>query len=502
MNSFHKIISTNNSVILNVFNKITYLKPQAYVFYSSLIFYSFLWFFNPQNKIIAVSFLILIFIFYHRLKDIRLSLLLSYLTSIIIFTGKRYLIQLLPLGIFPVDLYPLGYVVYFVISPKHILAFIMFIFLVRDIIKTRFKLIQIKKADLLVIFYFFWILASDVFGSKNPAISLLFSIASLHLLIFYIYLKTYIKKSKLFFLILLGLFASQILFESLISFQQFAASSPIFKNIEEQVDIEYFGHAVDELQFRFRPVGTFAHANVLGLSISFFLSVIFVYLYKQPKPIFFTALIGGVITLAMTLSRSSWIGFAASIITSLFILERIKKIRPPPIFTKNMLSLSVIAILLVAFFVLPRAEKSIYSFGRGGGGGYLRTLQIRDTLNIIARNPIFGIGTFMSVQEGILINPKGVFTSVPLGIHNWYLLTAAEHGIPALLLFASFLLVFIKPIITSIIKKRMQSLKQFIKLGLVGGIISLLVVGLFQPFIGEEFILLSFGILWERNNQV
>lgn len=489
-----------SSFIINSLKKFLKSTPEQYVFYVSLACYSLLWLINPDNKIIALAFTLLPVLYYVRLRDSRMSLLFAYLTSFIIFTGKSYDVQLIPPGIFPLNLYPLGYIIPLIISPKHILAVMMVFVLVRDLVQSRFCLFKPTKADVALFLFYAWVIISDLFASKRLEVSLPFSLLALEGVIVYCYILSYAKKAYTLLPCVLWLFASIVLFESVISFQQYMNASPIYKNIESQVNIEYFGKAVDEIEFAFRPVGTFDHANSLGLSLSFFLSLLLIWLFKYQKSLLLYIYLGGIIALAMTLSRSAWLGYGASFLFSLYVLEKVKHVKIPKIFTQRLTMISIIGILLVYYFVFPRGDKSLYSFGFGGGGGELRSLQLQDTLSLIAQHPILGVGTLISVQETRTLNPLGVFSSVPLSIHNWYLLLMAEHGIPSLIFFALFMVLSIKPILGTVRKANLSDPVLCLSVGILAGILSLFIVGLFQPFIGLSLILISFAIVRGKIN--
>lgn len=491
-----------NSYIVNLLKQSLNKSAGQYVFYVNILFYFLLWFFNPSNKLVAAFCVGLLFIYHYRLKDIRVSLLLAYLTSFIIFTGKSYTIQLVPPGIFPLDLYPRGYTILLTISPRHILAFFMGCLLLRDIVYTRFRTIKIRTLDILLVLYYFWLILSDFIASKNPEVSLSFSILMLENVIVYFYIRSYALRIYAVLPTIIWLFASIVLFEAVISFQQFINASPVYKTLETQGEIEYFGNAVDELQFRFRPLGTFHHANELGLALSFFLSLIFALLLRHQNIYLFLIYTFGAIALAMTLSRSAWLGYGTGILATLFIIEKFKKLSIPKRLRTYIAYLSILSAVLIVFFIFPRIDRSIYSFGAGEGGGYLRTLQTQDTLSLIAKNSIFGVGTNMSVQETRALNPRGIFSSVPLSIHNWYLLTVAEHGIPSVVIFIFFVLLSVKQL-TSIVRKSHASYNAlYAPVGFIAGILSLLIIGFFQPFIGESFIVLAISTMSKRWNTV
>jgi len=483
------------SKILSLLKKIRQLELKVYFFITVFLFYLFLWEVNPGNKLLAVSFTGLFGFLYIRLKNFRLTLLFTYLASLIVHTGKTYTTQLIPPGLYPAEWYPQGYVAYFAITPSLILALIMGLILFRDFVTGHLKVPKFKFYDLALFYYFSWLIISDVLGSGRPEVSVLFSIASVSFFIFYFYTRIYAKEKFGFIPALIGLFSALIVFESIISFQQFMGSSPLYKNLESQVGIEQFGSAADELEFRFRPVGTFEHANILGMWMSFCLSLIFVYFYKNSNKGLLLVFILGFVSLVMTLSRSAWLGIAVSLIFCLYVLEKLKKLKAPEIIRKYAFTLLIIFSVLFVFFIFPRVEKSLYALNEGGG--YFRYLQIQDTLPIIFKNPLFGVGTGMSVAEGFNFNPKGFYSQVPLAIHNWYLLLLAEHGIPGLLFFIMFLWLALRENLNLIWKGKMTTDIQVVRLGFVAGALSLVIVGFFQPFMGEYLIFLAFAILRE-----
>ena len=486
-------------LLKKIITKISLIKVEYFVCIVVLIFYFLLWYINPGNKIIAFAFSILFLILYFRIKDFRVSILITYVSSMIIFTGKTYHIQLIPAGIYSEEIYPSGYVVPFIISPKLIIAFLMLVILLRDLIHSKFRITKFRSLDLILIFFFIWTIISDIFGSKKPEISILFSLTSIESLILYLYFRTYIQKYPKIPQFIFWIFVSMIIFESAISLQQYVLNSPIFKNIEHQVDIVYFGRAADELMFKFRPLGTFPHANILAAWFSYLLSILLVCLYKNSSYFLKTIFIMGLTVLIITISRSSWLGILISIMLILYIGEKVKKIRFPNIIKMQKLGFLALGFFLLIFFVLPRAEKSLYSFVEGEGGGFLRLSQIQDTIALIKQYPVLGVGSAMSVQEGLSINPRGIYSLAPITIHNWYLLVAAEHGLPALILFSIFVIISIKKLAIAVLGSRMLTFNEYIMLGAFGGIMAILVIGFFQNFLVLNLVLMTSGLFLQTD---
>ena len=486
----------NSLLFNNVIRIITAFNVYFIVFWGTTLFYIFLWFVNPGNKFIAASFIPLCALFYLRIKNFRISLLLTYLVSMIIFTGKTYVIQLIPAGVFPKEVFPDGYIIFFILSIRHLIAVFMLIVLGRDIIITKVKRFRLIKKDLLLILFFLWVVISDIFSSR-PEISLLFSLTSLEALILYFYLRVYVENNQKVLLYILWIFIAIILFQSSISLMQIFYNSPVFKNIEHQVHIVYFGWAADELQFRFRPLGTFPHANILGAWLAFLLSWVFSSLFKRSSSFILFTLIAGSVTLIMTLSRSSWLGYLVSIMTILFISEKVNNTPLPKIVVRQLVSLLILAVLLLIFFILPRFEKTLYSFVENQGGGSLRVAQIEEAIELVLQHPFLGVGSNMSVQEGLKLNPAGIFSKSPITVHNWYILLASEHGLPAVLLFFSFMLLSIKQLWQNILKKK-GNLSCSLMIGSLSGVLAILISVLFQNFMVLNLILLPLAIFTHK----
>jgi hypothetical protein len=448
---------------------------------------------NPSNKLIVGSFLILFLVVYCKLRDLRLSLLLTFLASSILFIGKTYVIQLVAPGIYDVKAFPDGYLLFRIIAPSHVIAAVMVFVMAADVLKKKIKPTIFNKLNILLLVYFFVTLASDLLASKRPDISFYFNLLGLNGIILYFYLQSYVKNINKFVPLLIGILLSFVVFESLISFQQFINKAPVSRNLEYQKAIESWGTAPDEEEFAFRIVGTFHHANSLAADLVFWLTLILTaYLKIRDKNVFYVLSIGFVCLIA-TLSRSSWLGFAASVLSILFVLEKLKKTRIRFVFDKRIIPLVIILPVLFYFFVLPRALKSLYSFNEGGG--VLRIEQVRATLQIIRSRPLLGVGKKMLVSEGLVQQPESIFGYIPLDVHNWYLSQAAEHGIPAFILLMTFVLLSAKRVLAQVIKGHVVSYNEFVRVALLGGLAAFLILGMFQVTSGELYIFTLLGLL-------
>lgn len=469
-------------IIKRIANKILKLQPEIYVFFASFLFYIALWILNPSNKMIVISFMVFYIIIYLKLKNFRVSLLLTFLVSSIIFTGKTYSIQLIPPGIFPEKLYPDGHILPFIFSVRHIVtAFLAFI-LIKDLAKAP-KKFKLSLPDKLISLYFLWIIFTDLYASKQPKISLLYSLTSLETLVMYFYIRFIVRHYESLKKLIFWILISMALFQSIFSLQQFIYSAPTNNNLEYRVGIQYFGSAPDELSFRFRPMGTFAHANILAAWLTFYASIIFVFFYGKFNN-FILGLYFVILTiLILTLSRGAWLGYSASLFFTMYIAEKVKKKEVSKTFQKFLLRYLILGVFIGLLFVLPRLTASLNTFLEGEGGLFLRTAQLTEVVDIIKRNFILGVGSEMSIRAAIEINPNGIYSQAPLTVHNWYFLVMAEHGIPSLVIFLTILTIFLKKQLTDILKNRLVNHEDYLRIGYLGGTLSILIIGLFQPFL-------------------
>src|SRR3989344_6029606 len=404
--------------------------------------YICIWISNPENKLIVLLLILLIFSFVQMTRNLRLGLLLGYIASLLVATGKTYELQLIPPGFYPfsTEWWPNEYGEKLIITPGHIIAGLLILVILRDFFSHERKLFrkQLSIEITVLITYIIWTFLSSIFGSSIPVYSFSAFILGLPIFIAILYAYLYKYSNVIKQVIPIFLF-SFVAFESLIALQQFVMRSPVGKTIESQLTIEDFGQAVDEYGLGFRPVGTFSHANILGGFLAISLPILIAHAVSNPSKVKLGIISITLIVLILTLSRSAWLALFFEL--TLFIWHARKQFlgKLSRFSVKPLTVIFPVSFLLLISLVFPRIEKTVYSFSDVGGGGHIRLLQIIDSLSIITLHPLFGVGLLMSVPETLSLNPSGVFSTFPSVVHNAYLLKASETGIPSLLLFLSLI---------------------------------------------------------------
>lgn len=467
-------------------------KDGVYVSMLTLFFFLIIWLINPSNKLIFLSFFILGWGYYRKIKNIEISMFLTYVASLIVDTGKTYNINLVPPGFYNEQIWPFGYNVQFIINTRMVISSGFGLIILYKVIKNTkiLKFILKNKLFITLSLYVIWIICSDIVGSIKPSLSLLFSSPLLIVLITYCFGWVSYKKNKKLLSLVIAVLSSLVIVESVISFSQLLAKSPLGKTIERQVGIEYWGGSPDEIEFTFRPVGTFLHANILGYWLSFALLFLMPYYLKEKKKFLGISILLGFLSLITTLSRSAWLGLVVGLIYMIYSLRSINWGSLVASLRKNKKLKILIPVLgvFIVFFILPRVYRSTETLLVGGG--YFRYLQIKSALRMIKSHPIFGVGTGMNVLAALSTLQESIFLDVPLSVHNWYFLVIVENGITVLF----FLVLVVKSFLynqKNITKRTPDDLNKYILTGYKAGLISLLVVAFFQPFMDINLIVLG-----------
>ncbi len=474
---------------MRLIDKIKKIPTDIFATNLSFLTLLFLWFFNPSNKGIVVVFFILAGLIFLKSKNIYLSLLTTYLISSIIFTGKTHYYQLLDLKKFTYlkEDYPLGYIQSLVIGSSDIFAFLLFILLIKDLVKSKLNF-KLNAFDLSLLGLLLWGIFDSLVISKKPLISLYFTVELFKVFILNLTLKFLTQKGfKLN--ILINILMVIIFFQCFAAIQQFMYSSPLGKNIEIIFTPHKFGSVVDEYYFTFRPPGTFYHANDLGIYLAV-LTPLFISLYIiSLNRIYLLTLVASLATIALTLSRSAWLGIGLALLYLFFNIEHKLKIDLLRVFGKKVLILALIFLPLI-IYSLPRVAKSAYSFD-SSGGAYLRIKQAAEIFGLVKASPVFGTGWGLSVVEAIEKNKPSVFASFPSVIHVYYLLLLAENGIIGLIFLFFIIFSYLKRLLaklTSIEEKK----QQIYLLGIIGGSLVLLITSVFQADFYFQLLIIFF----------
>ncbi|MBI4225886.1 hypothetical protein HY612_02125, partial [Candidatus Roizmanbacteria bacterium] len=301
-------------------NYINRIDKNTFVTNSGLLFYLLVWYLNPSNKLLVVFSLVLLIAIQLKLKDLSLSALLIFVITSIFLVGKSYIIQLYDLKAYP-DLkiiYPFGLISQVTISISDVFFLLFAAALLIDCLKKKIIIRKLISVDILLLLFVIYGIFADVLSSKRFFFSLFLKKSIFEYALVYFYLRFWAKNINNFFSSFFSLIPVIVFFQSFVSIQQFLQSSPLGKNVEFNHGITTFGVVPDEINFVFRPIGTFDHANSLGIYLSSFLPFILLGVIINKSYLFAVSFLFGITTLLLSLSRSAWLAFFISLIGFLY----------------------------------------------------------------------------------------------------------------------------------------------------------------------------------------
>lgn len=446
----------------------------------TIVFYVFL-LFAPNNKaVIGLFFLLFIFYSYH-LKSVVNALLISYVTSWTVLTGKAFEMLLIPKELLSV---PWDYKVFLIASAQFLFGVIIVMEIIINHNKYRKEIVRNKS---LIAFLLFITLSATL--SRLPTVSLFYSLNYISLIGFFLIVMTRVKKDKrlpeLIIATLLGLGVIQ----SILSAWQFLKKSSFGSPIEA-IEFNPIPQGVDVDPFGFRAFGTFSHPNEL----SFFILPLFVYVAtfvfrKNPthqEKIFTSA---GIILLLLPLfttkTRATWIVLTAFVIVVAMLLYKKYKLVVNEFYLELLKRVAIILLPALVIIIVPRIADSFETFNPGGSAS-TRISQMREAVGVFSQKPLFGTGLGLSVLEGFLIYPVGQIASAPSPVHMIYLHLLVEAGALSFLSLGIFVIMRIKTMIGRL-RKGEVSKHQLRLIAYLFATLVLLVNGLFQPIMEVTF---------------
>lgn len=188
-----------------------------------------------------------------------------------------------------------------------------------------------------------------------------------------------------------------------------------------------------------RPDGTMGHssdfAKFAALSLPICLALIFVVRKNIWRICAGSVLIGGLVSLVLTLSRA---GLATTLFGLAWVFLVMKKKRRKEMITLVSFSFLIIGIGLSLFL---GGHKLKSRFGQDFGSALSRPQMFSVAWNVIKDHPFVGVGlnNYTLVAPDYDHTRDAISISFPHPVHNIYLLHAAEIGIPGAICFIWFL---------------------------------------------------------------
>lgn len=280
------------------------------------------------------------------------------------------------------------------------------------------------------------------------------------------------KNTKAYIMKIIWIFG---LFEAFIAIVQFAKQSSIgFKYLGEPDFGPYlWGVAkVEALGQTFaRPYGTFPHPNVLAATLLLTLCLGTYYYYKQTQNktrawIHLLLLQVTIIALFISFSRAAWL--AGVVVIGLFHVSTWNYLTSQKL---GLVLRNAIVSIIIGFFLLSVYQPFVEQRGNIFDKAYQERISYnKAAITMIKQHLLLGLGPAESVlhMKQHLAPTTNPWEIQP--IHNYFLLLTAEIGLPAVILFISYLIGILLKLFLNKAKKILHlHLKQALLLsGLVG----------------------------------
>lgn len=180
------------------------------------------------------------------------------------------------------------------------------------------------------------------------------------------------------------------------------------------------------------------------------------------------------VALALTLTRSAWIGMAAAIVLLLGLKDR------------KLLALIPVAVGVCALLLPPDVEQRVFSLLSPDASGMDRIHMLRAGARMVRNHPLLGVGpemvaevypVYVDVEAGKRDNPH---------LHNNLAQIAAERGLPCLAAWLWFVSASIVAGIRALAKARDDGMARALAVGSLGVLLAAVAAGMFEYNFGDS----------------
>ena len=243
--------------------------------------------------------------------------------------------------------------------------------------------------------------------------------------------------------------------------------------------VQFYGYdPLTVVMLHGRPASTIGHPVILSALLGLALPFVITFLFQKKSTT--ERLLWGVVfslfvfVLIATLSRGPLIAIGISSV--LVIVFTLKELNLPK--ERYILMFSSLILLFVIFFSTYGDRDRIVGRIKSSTEIKARMIFYKTSLNIIKDNPFVGIGmeNFMIIYPLYRLPEENeiAIDVMPTMVHNGYLQTALTNGLPALLLYLTFLAAIITLLIQTYIRQKDQH-RKLLLMGFLASIFGFLI---------------------------
>ncbi len=236
-----------------------------------------------------------------------------------------------------------------------------------------------------------------------------------------------------------------------------------------------------------RVSGLLSHPNTFAVLLNgllpLMLTMAFLSRVRLLRLVCALAFVFGAAAMLLTYSRAGWTSFGVS---SALLLVVIPKRRWHPGFGTALLLVVVASFVLVVLAATPLYSRVATRLTEDDqGAGRSRLPLATASVDLIAQHPLTGVGLgnykfaspIVADERGVLLLEAG--DGLPMRVHNLALLTAAELGVPGLLLLMTLIGLFLAHGVRAI--RFGDERQESVAIGLVCGLVANVTHSMFEP---------------------
>jgi O-antigen ligase len=199
-----------------------------------------------------------------------------------------------------------------------------------------------------------------------------------------------------------------------------------------------------------------------------------------------------IVALAATLSRNAWVGACAGIGT-LFLIRDFRLLGLLPVFAALFLAFapSQIADRLWSTFQLRQRANTTATVEASVQSNRDRIAMLKSGLRIIKDHPLTGVGPDMVRVVYPHYRDADAVNQMNPHLHNVPIQIAAERGLPALALWATFIFMLLR----DCFRARKSSAYVSVAVGALAAVVALLAAGMFEYNFGDSEVLMLFLVI-------
>ncbi|MCL4200780.1 O-antigen ligase family protein [Patescibacteria group bacterium] len=405
----------------------------ALLFYGSLLF-------APHKVVMFFLCLVYFFVLWKMVRDFKQAMMVIYLTMTPVIVGKLFAIDLVSAQELAIAGRDFGIAADIMITVSDFIVGCMGIVLIAERVRGTLVYRKLPALEAALFLYAAGSIVATMFGSVQPEISFFHALFALRPMIIYYF---FASPRSIPLATAISVAAAWLFFETFMVVAQMLRGGSlglVIEPIANYVSVDLSLEAGRLLRYG----GTYMHANALAhallVPVCMVLPVVF-YPFEKKGTWFAAGLFLGLLTLVLTMSRSSWLSLGVALILCYYLAKRLWGYVFVLRVKLSVMQRAIVAVALV-ILVMLMMPRLISTTSTGGlyGSWETRALLIEEYWRSFRMYPYFGVGLEMDVYYQYLQSliygdrdidapNRAVVLYFPEPVHNGFLRLMMQTGV-------------------------------------------------------------------------